>query len=415
MISRRGFFQGAAAVAATSFVGLGTETLGTRLAFAENSSYTGDVLVVLSLRGGFDGLSAVVPAGDTHYYTSRPAIAVPRGVLLPVDTMWGLHPALSPLLPLWNSGQFGAVVAVGQPDPSRSHFEATEEMERAAPSSSLRTGWLDRALGLRSLGTVFQAVQLGNASPGQQFTGPSGELSLGTVEGFSLASTAGPDAAWNAVEARRWDTALRKLYAGASAPLAAPANAALSALTKARELQAAGYSPTASYDESSELAKALKDVARLVKAGVGLQVAAVDYGNWDMHSALGVFGAGRMHDQLTELAKALAAFAEDLGSLMGNVTVVTVSEFGRRVAENASGGVDHGHGGTMLLMGGNVVGGTVHGRWPGLAPAALDHGDVAGTTDYRVVLAELLRKRCGQTGLDQVFPGLPSGELGVAV
>ncbi|MCW2499835.1 MAG: hypothetical protein JWN87_1511 [Frankiales bacterium] len=411
-LSRRGLFRGAAVLAATPLVGLATETLGTRMAFADSSSYPGDVLVVLSLRGGFDGLSAVVPAGDPDYYTARPGIGVPQSALLPVDGMWGLHPALAPLQPLWAAGQFGAVVAAGQANPTRSHFEASAEMERAAPASSLRTGWLDRALGLRSVGTVFQAVQTGGSSPGQQFAGLTPELSLGALDEFALDAAGGDDPAWVAQEAKRWDLALRRLHAKAPTPLLAPATAALAALSKARELQAQSYPAT--YDEKSDLAKALRDVARLVKAGVGLQVAAVDYGSFDMHAGLGGPDSGWMHDNLSELATALAAFAADLGPLFGKVTVVTMSEFGRRVGENASGGVDHGHGNTMLLLGGGVVGGQVHGSWPGLAPAALDDGDVAGTTDYRVVLSELLRKRCGQTGIDKVFPGLPAGELGVA-
>ena len=148
-ISRRGFLRGAAAVGAVPLLGLGTDTLGTRMAFADTASYVGDVLVVLSLRGGFDGISALVPAGDPDYYAARPTTAIPKASLLPLDTMWGLHPALAPLLPHWTAGTLGAVAAVGCPDPTRSHFEATAEMERAAPGSTLRTGWLDRALGLR--------------------------------------------------------------------------------------------------------------------------------------------------------------------------------------------------------------------------------------------------------------------------
>lgn len=404
-VSRRSFLRGAALAPLAGLVGPG---LGTRLAFASASDYTGDVLVVLSLRGGFDGLSAVVPAGDADYYTARPSIAVPRASLLPVDTMWGLHPALQPLYPLWQAGQFGAVVAVGQPAATRSHFSATEQMERAAPNSSLRTGWLDRAIGLRSLGTVFQAVQTGDASPGQQLAGPAPELSLGSLEHFGLAAADGSDAR----EARRWDSALRSLYATAPSALAAPANAALAAMSSARTMKTAGY-PAGSYDSTSSLAMALRDVARLVKADVGMQVAAVDFGDWDMHSGLGTVPTGRMHKHLAELASALAAFTQDLGALMSRVTVVTISEFGRRVQENASNGVDHGHGGTMLLLGNNVVGGQVHGSWPGLAPGQLDEGDVAGTTDYRNVLTEVLRKRCGQGSLDRVFPGLSPNELGV--
>jgi uncharacterized protein (DUF1501 family) len=414
-LSRRGLLRGAAVLGALPFVGLATESIGTRMSFAATSDYAGDVMVVLSLRGGFDGISAVVPAGDPDYYALRPTIAVPRAQLMPIDTMFGLHPALEPLYPFWTAGTFGAVAAVGNPDPTRSHFEATEEMERAAPNSTIRTGWLDRALGLRQIGTVFQAAQLGDSSPSQQFTGPFNELSLGRVSNFSLDAVGNDDDEWTTTEAARWDTALKALYAHAPMPIAAPASAALGALAKVREITATDYVPAngASYDEESGLARALRDVARLIKSGAGLQVAAVDYGNWDMHDGLGAASSGWMHDQLTELAQALAAFATDLGTGMAKVTVVTMSEFGRRVEENDSHGVDHGHGNQMLLLGGGVNGGKVHGTWPGLADDKLDDGDVAGTTDYRVVLAEILSKRCGQTGLGTVFPGLPSGSLGV--
>jgi uncharacterized protein (DUF1501 family) len=389
-------------------LGLATDTLGTRLAFADGS-YTGDTLVVLSLRGGFDGLSAVVPAGDSDYYAWRPTIAVPKASLLPIDTMWGLHPALAPLYPLWQAGQLGAVTAVGNPDPTRSHFEATNEMERAAPGSTLRTGWIDRALGLRSAGTVFQATQVGYASPSGQFAGPFNELSLGRLDDFGL------DAAGSTTEANRWSRALKSLYASAPAPIAAPANAALAALSTVQQLRATDYQPAngASYDDSSELAKALRDVARMIKGNVGLQVAAVDFGDWDMHEGLGAAGGGWMNDHLTELANALLAFTQDLGTAMDKVTVITLSEFGRRLEENGSGGVDHGHGNQVLLLGGGVNGGQVHGTWPGLKEADLDDGDLAKTTDYRQVLAEVLSKRCGQTGMSTVFPGLPSGVLGV--
>ncbi len=383
--------------------------LSTKLAFADTGTvYTGDVLVVLSFRGGFDGLSAIVPAGDPAYAATRPTIGIAQSQLLAAGPMFGLHPALAPLMPYWQDGTFGAVHAVGQVDPSRSHFTSLEEMERAAPGTSLRTGWLDRTLGLRGLGTTFQAAQVGSTMAAPSLAGPAPEIALHDVDGFAMDGE-------DSINARRI-TALRTVYAAAPPTLAAPATIAMNALDTTATLKSAGYTPAngATYADN-ELAKALREVARLVKAGVGLQVACVDYGDWDMHSGLGQPATGNwMYDQLTVVAGALAAFAQDLGSTgLAGVTLVTLSEFGRRVGENGSGGVDHGHGNAVLLLGGGVVGGQVHGPWPGLAEADLDQGDIRGVTDYRSLLGEILQSRCGAGSLSGVFPGFTPTPLGI--
>jgi uncharacterized protein (DUF1501 family) len=400
-VSRRSFLKLAAAAGALA--GLVTEGLATRLAFAA-TPYDGDVLVVLSLRGGFDGLQAIVPAGDPDYLTWRPNVGIPSGTLIPLDSMFGMHPAMAPLKPLWDAGSFGVVHAVGMAEPNRSHFSAMEEMERAAPGTSTRTGWIDRVLGLREAGTPFQATQLGDARPAQQFNGPSPELAMYAVDSFGL------DAAWDAEQRALWDVALRGLHQGAPAALGAPADVALSAIATTAELQEAGYTPEngASYPDTG-LGNAMKDVARLIKAGVGLQIAAVDYGDWDMHAGMGTVANGWMVDHLTELSRSLAAFATDLGARTADVTLVTLTEFGRRVEENGSGGTDHGFGQVVMMLGGGVRGGVVHGSWPSLAPGALIDGDLNGTTDYRTLLAEVLEKRCRASGVGSVFPGLPSG------
>jgi uncharacterized protein (DUF1501 family) len=142
-------------------------------------------------------------------------------------------------------------------------------------------------------------------------------------------------------------------------------------------------------------------------------VAAIDLGGWDMHTWIGRVDGGDMRNHLEQLAGALAAFAADLGPALADVNVVTMSEFGRRVAENGNAGADHGHGGLMLLLGGGLNGGTVHGKWPGLAPSKLDQGDLAGANDYRDVLAELLRSRLGVADTAKIFPGHRANELGV--
>lgn len=400
-LSRRNFLRAAAATGVAGAVGaLSGPLLSTKLAYAAaGTPYTGDVLVMLSFRGGFDGLSAIVPAGDPAYYAARPDIAVPANLLLARDEMFGLHPAMAPLLPFWQAGTLGAVHAVGHVNPSRSHFAALEEMERAAPGTSLRSGWLDRMLGMRDSGTSFRAAQVGSTLAASSLGGPAPELAMSSIDGFQLVG----DSAFN----QRRATALQTTYGSATPTQAAPAATALGALSTAAQLTAAGYQPAngAAYP-ATKLATALRDVARLVKSGVGLQVACIDFGDWDFHENLGGPAAGGLlNDHLGDVAGALAAFATDMGTGMSGVTVVTLSEFGRRVAQNGSGGVDHGHGNAVLLLGGGVVGGRVHGPWPGLAPAQLDQGDLRGMTDYRTVLGEVLQKRCGEASLATVFPG----------
>lgn len=378
----------------------------TQLAYAE-PGYTGDTVVVLSLRGGFDGLSAVAPVGDPFYARARPTIAVPASRALPLDKMFGLHPALAPLLPLYRAGSLAVVQAVGQPTRTRSHFQAMEEMENAAPGSHLRTGWIDRMVGLSGGRSPFAAVAVGTGGAPSSLRGPVSEVVLSDVDSFTLVAPDLPG------EQERLSAALTTLHAHAPAVVKNAAMATLAANTTARRLKASGYSPApgAVYPDG-QLGTSLREVARLVKSGVGLRAATVDVGDWDMHSDLGTSERGWMYDQLSRLSQALAAFATDLGERLADVTLVTLSEFGRRVAQNGSGGVDHGHGNTCLVLGGGVVGGRVHGRWPGLAPDQLDDGDLAGTTDYRTILAEILEKR-GRLSAAAVFPQLGAERLGL--
>ncbi len=408
-LSRRNFLKslGAAGIVA----GIAGEDMFTKMAFAA-TPYTGDVLVVLSLRGGFDGLSAIVPASGTDYldYVAlRPNIAIPQGQLLPLNAQFGMHPAMAPLQPFWNAHTFGVVHAVGMAQPNRSHFDAMEEMERAAPGSSLRTGWIDRVMGLRDPGTAFQATQMGSNTAASAFLGPNPELAMYNISSFHLSG------AWNDTEKAHWDTALRSLNGGAPASVSDPSMTALDALAKAATLPGTGYVPGngASYPNTG-LGNALSNIAQLIRNDTGLQVAAVDYGDWDMHVDLGKFDDGWMHDHLTELSGSLAAFATDLGAGMNKVTLVTLTEFGRRAEENGSGGVDHGYGQAVFLLGGGIKGGQVHGAWPGLAHGDLVDGDLNGVNDYRLVLAELLEKRCEASSVASVFPGIDPTRYNIA-
>ncbi|SDS23980.1 DUF1501 domain-containing protein [Actinoplanes derwentensis] len=391
-LTRRGLLVGAGA----TLTGLAAEGLSTQLAFAAGK-YTGDTLVVVSLRGGFDGLSAFAPIGSQDYYQARPGIAVPKSAVLAGDGMFGLHPALAPLLPHWRAGRLAAVHAVGQENANRSHFAAMEAMENAAPGSAVRSGWLDRMLGLTGAAGPLAAVSMGDPMPARLMAGPALDVSMKGVDEFHLAADG----------KRPMAAALRAMYADAPAVLAAPARAADRALKATGRLQGS-YAPANGADyPDSELGAALRDVARLIRAGSGLVTAAVDCGDWDMHEGLGPAIKGqRMYDNLAGLSTALHAFVTDLGeTAMKNVTVLTISEFGRRVKENGSRGADHGHGNAMMLLGGGIRGGRVYGTWPGLGPRDLADGDLAVTTDYRSVIGEILQKRCGLGSLSEVFPG----------
>jgi uncharacterized protein (DUF1501 family) len=394
---------GATAAAASPLVSM-------QAAFAADPGWAGDTIVVLSLRGGFDGLSAVVPVGDPDYARHRPGIAVPAGATLQLDSMFGMHPALAPLKAVYDAGELAIVNATGLPSPNRSHFAAMDEVERAAPGTSARTGWLNRTLGLHADGGPFAAVQLGSSSIPYALLGEEQVLGMSSVDGFKLS---GAD---NATRRTQWRTALNAMHSASPAPMAAAAGTTLGALDTAAALGATTYVPAngATYP-NTDLGRALRDTARLIKGDVGTRIVTIDEGDWDMHADLGRVDGGWMRDKLVELGGALAAFDRDLGPLMDSVTLVTISEFGRRVEENMSSGVDHGWGNVMFVMGGNVVPG-LHGTWPGLSDDALVQGDLAVTTDYRAVLADILVNRTGATSdeVKQVFPGYTGTTLGVS-
>ncbi|MGH9113056.1 MAG: DUF1501 domain-containing protein [Acidimicrobiales bacterium] len=399
-ITRRRFLAGAgmAGVAA-----LGEQLVNTRASFGQGGD--GGTLVVVFLRGGLDGLSVVVPADDPHLLAARPDIAVRAGSLLPLDRGFGLHPALAPLHALWKRGQFTAVPATSTPDISRSHFQAQDCLERGGSAKGVAEGWLDRVLDRLGPGTGFRSVAQGPTLP-RSLAGDQPSLTLTKLDAFKLAVG----------ERVRGQTkaALGALYSGFDHPLAADVARTVAALDVAERLAASPYRPAATYADNS-LAKALAELARLVKADVGLRVACVDVGGWDMHTNLGSVDKGAMQRMLGELGAALGAFAADLGGRLGDVTVVAMTEFGRRIEQNANSGTDHGHGSAVLLLGGKLAGGTVHGNWQGLAPEVRDHGDVPGSNDYRDVLGEVVASRLGLSDADlaAIFPNHPVRRLGI--
>lgn len=397
--TRRRVLAGAGAVGVAA---LGTQLVTARVAFADPAS-TNRTLVVVFMRGGMDGLSVLVPADDVNLRRARPTIAVPASALLPADPRFGLHPALTPLHPFWLAGKMAAVHAVASPDLSRSHFQAQECVERGTASNSVHSGWLDRALTQMGPGTTFRAIAEGDAMP-RSLLGAEPKLVLDGIEGFALSG-------WDGVRDKTM-AALKALYTGFDHPAATQALTTVAALASAHAIADAPYTAAAEYPGGG-FAKRLKDVARLIKAKVGLRVAVLDLGGWDMHTGLGRVDGGEMRNHLSDLGAALAAFATDLGPALDDVTLVTMTEFGRRVAENGNAGTDHGHGQVMLLLGGGLSGGKVHGKWPGLAPAALDNGDLAGVNDYRSVLAEVLTTRFGVGDAKKVFPDHDPVRIGV--
>jgi uncharacterized protein (DUF1501 family) len=397
--TRRRFLAGAGAV--------GVAALGTQLATARASfgvQGASGTLVVVFLRGGMDGLSALVPAADPHLATARPGIAVPAGALLPLDRGFGLHPALASLHDLWGRGLFTAVPAVSTSDISRSHFQAQDCLERGGSSAGAAEGWLDRTLDLMGPGTTFRAVTIGT-TVARSLAGDQSPMSLLGIDAFKLAGEG------ELLERTR--QALAALYTGLDHPLAADTAATLDGLGAAALMSATGNEAAAYPD--GEFGQRMAEIARLIKADVGLRVACVDVGGWDMHTGQGTVDGGPMRTSLTSLGDTLGAFTTDIGDRIDQVNVVVMTEFGRRVEQNANAGTDHGHGAAVFLIGGGLAGGTVHGTWNGLAPDGLDQGDVPGWNDYRDVLADVVTARLGigAGDLPAVFPGHRHQPVGV--
>lgn len=357
------------------------------------------VLVALYLRGGADGLNLVVPAGDPAYYTSRPTIAVPAGHELPLDGFFGLNPALAPLLPLWESGALAFVHAAGSPDPSRSHFDCQDFMERAAPGDRSRVdGWLARYLAIAGGGKSIAGVTLRNARA-KALQGAAPSLAFASLGALSFTGSHVAERQ-NALDGRyavvTHDTAAARMLGEA----ASQALDAVDLLATVDRTTAVVYPP-------SELGNALKDAAALVKADVGVRAIAVDLGGWDHHTDT----ADRTEEVGGDLAACLAAFSADLGAHAASTLTLAMTEFGRRVAENGGRGTDHGHGGVMFALGGGVRGGRVllsNGTWPGLATDRLHRGqDLAVTTDFRSVFAEALHRHLlvGRSDVATILPG----------
>lgn len=381
----------------------------TRAAFAlkrgDRSAVRKKTLVCIFQRGAVDGLSMIVPHGDPHYYRERPRIAVPRpgaqDGAIDLDGHFGLHPALASLEPLYRAGTLAVVHAVGSPDPTRSHFDAQDYMETGTPGvKSTADGWLNRYLthSLEHRDTPFRGVAIGPSLP-RALRGPAPGLAIESLQSFGLGGRgAGRD---------RITAAFEELYAGAATELvAASSEQAFEAVRMLKQVNPAAYAPAhgAQYP-GSPFGRAMRQIAQLIKSELGLEIAFADVGGWDTHVNQGG-AAGQLAARLTDFGTTLAAFARDLGERLGDVVVLSMSEFGRTVAENGSRGTDHGRATAMMVLGGPTRGGRIAGRWPTLDPAARFEGrDLAVTTDFRDLFGEVLVRHLGAVNLGAVFPG----------
>lgn len=409
MKTRRAFLQGAAL---TMFgVGAAPLWLGRAAQAAAGTGTRKKVLVAIFQRGAVDGLNTVVPFGEREYYRLRPNLAVPppsrtnRGdSAIDLDGFFGLHPSLSALKPLWDAKELAVVDAVGSPDPTRSHFDAQDYMEAGTPGvKSTRDGWLNRAMvdADGHLVSPVRAVAMGSALP-RILRGEEAAVAIDRLDNFEVRN-------------RQAESAFSSIYGASADSLMQDAGKeAFDAIAVVRSINQQSKRSAAKYPNGS-LSQSLRQVAALIKADVGLEVAFADMGGWDHHvNEVGPRpSTGQLANLLRQFGDALAAFRQDLGAKFDDVVVVTMSEFGRTAKENGTRGTDHGHANMMFVMGGPIAGGKVYGKWPGLEREQLyEQRDLAVTTDFRHVLGEMVYHHLGNRDLATLFPNAsisPSG------
>ena len=418
MVNRRSFLN-----AAGMTIGLlGTAPAWMARAAAQERARR-KILVSVFLRGAADGLNIVVPFFEERYYQLRPGIAIapPRGATAPaaaanttsgliilgtpvgvvtgntavdLDGRFALHPQLQSLKPLWDEQQLAVVHATGSPDSSRSHFDAQDFVESGTASTKTIDGWMNRALPAR--GAALRAVALGKQVP-LSLRGDRGAVAVDDLTKFQVANSEAA-AIFESMYASSSDSGLKE-----------QANSTFEASRMIEAVLKEPYQPAGGAQYVGAFGRKLRQLAQLIKADVGVEVAFADMDGWDHHTNEN----GQLPSLLNELGNSLAAFSRDMGSAMADIVVVTMSEFGRTVKESSL-GTDHGHGGVMMVMGGPVAGGKVYGEWPGLGPEQLFEGrDLAVTTDYRTVLGELVHGHLGARP-EAVFPGFAMpGPLGL--
>lgn len=404
--SRRCFLKnGALALVGTSAV----PDFLQRSVFAEMSTVaaTRKKLVILFQRGAADGLNVVVPYAEPSYYQMRPSIAIQQKDLLDLDGFFGLHPAMSSLMPFYRKGSLAIVHAAGSPDSTRSHFDAQDFMESGTPGvRSTPDGWLNRALQAEPTTrpvSPFRAVSLGGQLP-RTLQGTVPAVAINNVQQFGV-TVPGAHGAVSPIASTfqsMYDVSSNSLLHGTG-------QEAFEAVRMLKSADPARYQPIpgVTYPRTG-FGNSLKQIAHLLKSNLGVEAAFADIGGWDTHQNQGA-AEGQLANRLREFSDTIAAFWRDMGDDAADITLVTMSEFGRTARQNGTGGTDHGHANVMFVLGASVRGGKVHGRWPGLAPEQLNEGrDLAVTTDYRRVLGEAAYRMLGCKHLQSVFPNAPN-------
>ncbi len=402
MMDRRIFLKSSA----MAMVGIGSTPLWLSRALyaADAPSPRKKILVAIFQRGAVDGLNVVVPHGERAYYDLRPTIAIPRpnntpDAAIDLDGFFGLHPSLAPLKPKYHSGHLAIIEAAGSPDPTRSHFDAQDFMESGTPGRKATSdGWLNRALppeaGAKT--SPVRAVSMGPELP-RSLRGHNDALAVNNLNDFQVR-----DARGASTFESMYGSTLDKVLNGTG-------RETFDAVKLMQSIQAQSYTPAnGAHYPNGRLGQSMMQIARLIKANVGLEVAFTDVGGWDTH--VNEVGAkpsvGQLANLLGEFGQALAAFHQDLGDRMADVAVVTMSEFGRTAKENGNRGTDHGHANVMFVMGGDIQGGKVYGDWPGLQNEQLyENRDLNLTTDFRDILGELVTRHLGNREVSNVFPG----------
>jgi uncharacterized protein (DUF1501 family) len=403
-LTRRAFMKGGAmaVVGASAVPSFLTRSV---LAQATTAQAQGKKLVVIFQRGAADGLNIVVPHREKAYYELRPTIAIPQNQVIDLDGFFGLHPAMSPLKPLWDQGHLAVVHACGSPDPTRSHFDAQDFMESGTPGfKATPDGWLNRALAAEDAArrvhkpeSAFRAVALGSQIP-RTLQGKVPAVAVGNVGDFSVGGQ-NPAAAPIA-------TSFESMYdQSVNAVLHGTGSETFEAVKMLKATDPGKYTPApgANYPNGA-FGNSLKQIAQLMKANLGVEAAFADIGGWDTHQNQGSVN-GQLANRLKEFSESIAAFWIDMGDQAENITLVSMSEFGRTVHQNGTGGTDHGHANVMFALGGPVHGRKVYGKWPGMGKGQLyEDRDLAITTDFRQVLGEAAFKTLGARNLDIVFP-----------
>ena len=400
-ITRRGFMKGGAlALVGTSAI----PSFLTRSVMAEMTTAAANKkkLVVLFQRGAADGLNIVVPYREQNYYAMRPTIAIKQNEVIDLDGFFGLHPSMAAFKPLYDQGHLAIIHAAGSPDTTRSHFDAQDYMESGTPGvKSTPDGWLNRALQaelLRGKPSAFRAVALGTEIP-RTLEGKVPAIALDNLLDFSVGGR-GP-------QTSPMSNAFQAMYDESSdAVLHGTGQETFEAVKMLKATDPAHYQPAAGVVyPKTQFGNSLKQVAQLMKADLGVEAAFSDIGGWDTHQNQGNAN-GQLANRLQDFSEGIAAFWRDMGTDAENVTLVTMSEFGRTARQNGTGGTDHGHANVMFVLGGQVKGGKVYGKWPGLDNDQLNEGrDLTVTTDFRRVLGEAAYKTLGARNLELVFPG----------